>query len=243
MLDQDHLDQNRGIGKPMLLAFGLIVLGCLALLVDTEVTRLRQSDFLAGDFRRIIRLSEIFAHGFGIAVTIYLLWVLAPDRRKMIPRLAACAILPGILVQCIKLFVGRYRPGHFYPEFTDQVSTTWIGVVPNGQLNFEYVSQSFPSAHAATAVGFAIGLTWLFPKCRNLFVTLATLATLQRVMAGAHWLSDVCFGAAVSVIVCSIVFRFRAVNGAFCRLETQDRRLPELESQLAETNKHAGKAA
>lgn len=203
----------------MLAVLVLVALSALALQVDADVTSARHSKFLSGDFRRIITLSEIFAHGFGIAVVIYMLWVLAPDRRKWIPRLAVCAILPGVAVQGIKLFVARYRPGHYYPEFIDQVAQTWVGILPNGQLNFEYTSQSFPSAHAATAVGFAIGLTWLFPKCRNLFIGLAALAAFQRVFSGAHWLSDVLFGAAVSVAVCSIVFRSQRVDKAFCRLE------------------------
>jgi membrane-associated phospholipid phosphatase len=119
----------------------------------------------------------------------------------------------------LKLFIVRYRPAHFFPEYAQSLSETWIGVTPGGALNFEYVTQSFPSAHAATAVGLATGLIWMLPKCRNLFVGLALVASLQRIVAGAHWLSDVFAGAAVAVMVCGLIFHDRRMNMLFGKLE------------------------
>ncbi len=189
------------------------------MLFDVDITRNRRSNFIPGDLRRIVQLCEIFAHGFGIALVMYVVWVVAPAKRKWLPRLAACAILPGLVVQFVKLFVVRYRPAHFFPEYADQLSETWIGVMPGGQLNFEYVTQSFPSAHAATAVGLATGMIWLLPSCRKLFIVLAFLASIQRIVAGAHWLSDVFAGAAIAVIVCGFVFHNRQTNRLLTRIE------------------------
>ena len=244
----DLSEQKRTISTRNLtfVVAGLVLLGVLSLLVDVEITQRRRTDFLPGDFRRIIRFSEIFAHGFGVAVTIYLIWALVPEKRKWIPRLAACAILPGLSVQFVKLFVARYRPGHFFPEFADKVSDTWIGFMPSSQLNFEYVTQSFPSAHAATAVGFATGLVWMLPRGRHLFIGLAFLSSAQRIVAGAHWLSDVFFGAAISVFICGLIFRHRRLNQLFSNLENRQQSTTiEIAntSQEQETAKATSKAA
>ena len=217
-------DQANSAGKKhvFLAAAALVALACLALFFDVEITKHRSSDAIPGDLKRIVRLSEIFAHGFGIALAIYFVWALAPEKRRLLPRLAACAIFPGLVVQIIKLFVVRFRPAHFYPEFAQSMAETWVGVLPNGQLNFEYATQSFPSAHAATAVGMAVGLIWLLPSCRYLFITLAVLASGQRIMAGAHWISDVCAGAAVAAMICGWVFHDRNFNRLMSWIESTE---------------------
>ena len=59
---------------------------------------------------------------------------------------------------------------------------------------------SFPSGHTATAVGLAISLD-ADPRGRWLFAVFAALASLQRMTAGAHYLSDSLFGAALACLV------------------------------------------
>lgn len=220
-LGANHVPATRQIRNRSILlaAITLLLLSGAALLIDAEITRNRRSDFVSGDFRRIIQLSEVFAHGFGIAIALYLLWLLSPDRRKAIPRLATCVILPGLVVHVCKLLIARRRPGFYYPEFTDQIGDTWVGLLVNWRLNTEYVTQSFPSAHAATAIGMAVGLSWLFPQARYLFAGLGILSAFQRVVAGAHWTSDVLAGAAVGVLVCGFIFNSRGCNRFFARFE------------------------
>ena len=75
--------------------------------------------------------------------------------------------------------------------------------MPNG----EYIYESFPSAHAAGAIAMAIGLSWLFPRGKVIFFTLAFLASFQRISSGAHWASDVIAGASLAVVVCFLIFR------------------------------------
>ncbi len=200
-------------------AIALLMLAGLSLSVDAFITSLRSEDLISGDLRRIIRLSEIFAHGFGIAVVLYLLWLLAPDARRLIPRVAACAIVPGLVAQFVKAFVERRRPGYYWPDFADRISDTWVGIASQSNLNFEYVTQSFPSAHAATAVGLALGLSWRFPRGRAAFCGLAVLGAIQRIFAGAHWTSDVFAGAAIGVSVCGFLLYGRRLNAIFSRIE------------------------
>ena len=237
MVEEKQFQKNSQLHWPLIIS--MLCISIAALPFDAIITANRRSGFLAGDIRRIIQLSEIFGHGFGLAVVGYFIWVLAPAKRKFFPRLLACALLPGIVVHLIKTFVARRRPGFFYPEFTDNASETWMGILPDGFPNHEYLTQSFPSAHAATAFGLAIGLAWLLPRARYAFFLFALLAASQRVVFGAHWTSDVLVGSAVGIFVASLIFRIERVDRFFARLENRgqfvsasDRAAPEEISDL-----------
>lgn len=187
--------------------------------IDMFVAAGRRIEGIRGDLYRIIALSEFFAHGFGVVVVIAGMWVLTPQLRRMIPRMASCAILPGLMCQLIKLLVARKRPNSFPVHMADSATETWIGLFPNWELGSQYANQSFPSAHAATAIGMAIGLSWLFPRGRYMFWFLALLACVQRIVSGAHWMSDVFAGACIAIVICFFIFRQGVSGSAFRRLE------------------------
>lgn len=214
-----ELTSTKQRGLPWPLIISLLCLSVAALPFDAIITANRRTGVLAGDIRRIIQLSEIFGHGFGLAVVSYMIWILAPAKRRLFPRLIACSILPGLAVHLIKSVIARRRPGFYYPEFTDSASETWLGIAPGGFPNHEYLTQSFPSAHAATAFGLAIAMGWIFPKGRNSFFFFAFLAAIQRVVYGAHWASDVFVGSAVGIFVASAVFNIGKVDQMFAKFE------------------------
>lgn len=58
---------------------------------------------------------------------------------------------------------------------------------------------SFPSGHAALAFAVAAGMAILFPRFRWLFYAIATLTAVERVLEGAHYLSDCIAAAALGV--------------------------------------------
>ena len=191
---------------------GLMVIGVVIMPLDSVISSALQSTHLPGDIRRIIGLSEFFAHGFGVAVILISIWTLAPQWRRKLPRLAACAVMPGLVVQILKFSVARIRPLSYQdffsaasPVHADSAVDSWVGWFPlfNSQsgIPFGYAIQSFPSGHAAMAFGLAMGLTWLIPNGRGLFLTLASLAALQRVAFHAHWPSDVFVGIAIAVLI------------------------------------------
>ena len=68
--------------------------------------------------------------------------------------------------------------------------------------------QSFPSAHTATAVGLAIGLSWMYPRGRWLFAVFAALVACQRMQSCAHYLSDTLFGATVGFLVATVCIEY-----------------------------------
>ena len=172
---------------------------------DAWLTHPDRHAFLSGDLIRITRLCELFAHGFGVLVVAVGIYLLAPAARAVIPRILACAFWPGLVAHFLKLQFARIRPIHYLDAqsqaiFPSDHTATWLGWFHGYKLNSFYVNQSFPSAHTATVFGLAIGLSWAFPRGKYLFITIATLASIQRVVEFAHWPSDVLAGAAVGIL-------------------------------------------
>ena len=145
------------------------VLAALAAGFDIALLQLMHPEVLRGDARRILKLSEFFAHGMCVAVVLWATWVMAPYYRRHLLRLLMCVIWPPLVAHGIKTIVIRLRPTSYLDEFLvphypATNGETWRGVVFDGDWNFIYLSQSFPSAHTAMVVGFAVGMCWLYPK-------------------------------------------------------------------------------
>lgn len=212
----------------LLASIAFLVTGCFALAVDTSI---------ANFFRehqnwewKPIQITETFAHGSGVAfILISIVW-LAPDKIQYLPRLFTLSYGSGLLSNLGKLFVARHRPHSFdlsnsvfdsfkswFPFFNDGYAPTHLGEIEAKWSTM----QSFPSAHAATAIGLAVGLTFVFPKGRFYFYMLATLACLQRVVDRAHFPSDVLWGAALGMFISYLVISSRIWGDAFSRFEAR----------------------
>lgn len=184
----------------------LVVLAVAISPFDVTICNGLRLSKLPGDLRRTLQLSEAFAHSLTVGAIAWATWSLAPHLRRMLVRVLMCAFWPPLIVHLIKFIVRRRRPmGYVIPGNDDQLPVdivgTWHGISPWGHWNVAYPEQSFPSAHVALAVGLAIGLCWMLPRARWLFITLAVLASLQRVSAWAHWPSDVLAAAAIALLV------------------------------------------
>ncbi len=204
--DAARVDMKPGMRGYWLLTAGFLGLGLLAFQYDFLFANPDNLDELPGDLKRVFDLSEIFAHGFGIVLIAAGIWNLVPDKRRFVPRILCCAMLPAATVQLVKMFFARNRPVTFLQadlsvRFPTNISETWRGWMPSENFNLEYMTQSFPSGHTATVCGLAIGLSWVFPRGKILFFSVALLATMQRVTSLAHWSSDVCFGAAIAFMM------------------------------------------
>lgn len=215
----------------MMWAGALAIFSGVAVCVDTDVTRFCREGDLSGDLRRIVSLSEIFAHGFGIFICGSLIWTIAPQLRKFIPRFLCIAMLPGLAVNLFKMSVVRRRPSYYKRDFAELVSDTWLGFDLG---NAEYLTQSFPSAHTATAFGLALGLSWLIPRGKVMFFAFAILSSFQRIMAGSHWLSDVFAGAVIAFVVGGLLFQNFGLGHLLYRLENRKIGSGELGSKGAE---------
>jgi membrane-associated phospholipid phosphatase len=190
----------------------LAALSCAALWIDLAVAQFVAQHPLPGELRRLVRLSEVFAWGGTVALIIATAAVLNSRRWRVVLPLAVPAFGAGLLANGIKLFIARLRPS----AVTDieMVQSTFVGWLPmlhrDAARPHGHAIESFPSAHSATAVGLAIGLSALYPRGRWLFALFALLAMTQRIEAQAHYLSDVLAGAAIGCLFGAAVVAWRA---------------------------------
>ena len=211
------------------IAATLLIAGAISAAFDIQIAQSVRGGNLPGDVSRILDVSEFFAHGFGVMVIATAIWMMLPDQKRFVPRLLACAFGAGLMANAIKSMIGRFRPVTYANGFPDSIGDTFCGnflaYAPQQELAWSHPVQSFPSAHAATAFGLAICLSWLFPRGRFLFLFLAGLASAQRVVSLAHWTSDVFVGAAVGIVTAQVVLHSVFGNWVFSRIE---RRKPDL---------------
>ena len=100
--------------------------------------------------------------------------------------LAACTT--GIL----KVLIGRPRPM----------------MLSNTEFNnfiFDWAFNSMPSGHTAATFAGLVMVGMLAPKIKPITWTLAIIIGVSRVYIGAHWPSDVIFGAFIGMVAADIV--------------------------------------
>jgi membrane-associated phospholipid phosphatase len=216
-----------GVGLPSSRAYwcaALLGLAALpALACDVPVSQFVLSQHGREPFEALLQtLSrfEPFAHSIGVAIILTAVLVLDRARRRAVPRLVACAFGAGLLADVVKIIVHRSRPKEI-PDATSvwQTFHGWLPLFEDLRLATERTIQSFPSGHTATAAGLAIGLSWLYPRGTWFFVSLAVLASLQRVASAAHYPSDVCAAAAIACLVSAICLDPRLLGRFFSKLE------------------------
>jgi membrane-associated phospholipid phosphatase len=158
---------------------------------------------------------EFFGHGLGVAVLLIAIYQLDAAHHWAMPRVLACVLAAGGMADVLKMLVLRIRPCECAMD--GSVWTTfgqWLPVLGIGSPG-----QSFPSAHTATAAGFAAALIWMYPQGRILFSTLAILVGCQRMACGAHYLSDVLIGAATGCLMAQFLLKVGCVPTLFNKWE------------------------
>jgi len=196
-------------------AAGFFAAGLALFAVDLAVAQWARSKAAPGDLRKLVTLAEVFAHGAGVALIGLALFAMDRRRWPRACRVLACAYGAGLLANLGKLAFSRTRPHAFFERLSEgggeSIWATFNGVLPNltgvgGEHGYHSPLQSIPSAHAATAVGLAVALALTYRHAAGVFVLYATLAGLQRIEAGAHYPSDVAFGAVVGCLAGVLFF-------------------------------------
>ena len=154
---------------------------------------------MPGDLRRLMQFGEAFAHSLGCFVILgCLLWIDIKNRSKLW-RAIAFVIICSATANAAKYVIPRYRPYTFAGSFPESSWETFDS--PFTKSWFDETVRSFPSGHSATAAAMAIGLSYVYPRGRWLFLSLATLAIAQRLFSAAHYASDLAAG---FTITCSL---------------------------------------
>lgn len=192
----------------LLLAAVLVLAATAALSVDVDMSRHVLKKGAPKLLRDSVQMAEAFGHGVGVFMILGAAFALAPANRRDLPHVAIAAYGAGLAANGIKLLVSRCRPRD-YAFLTDTVWDTFGSSAATVHASSSSL-QSFPSAHSATAAALAVALIWAFPRGKWPFAIFAALACMQRVVSGAHFLSDAFLGASLGAAFAASYLALRA---------------------------------
>jgi membrane-associated phospholipid phosphatase len=109
--------------------------------------------------------------------------------------LLAAVALSGLANDLVKVLVGRSRPELLISQ----------GVYGFKPFTNQYYYASFPSGHANTIAALCYGLGVVTGRFRHILLGIALAVMASRVILGAHFPSDVLFGAYLGVVVTELI--------------------------------------
>lgn len=171
---------------------------------------------LGGDIRRELEAIQQYGQGVSSCLIALVIWLQDPRQRRRLADWLAAVLVCGVIVNAMKMLVGRPRP-----QFDDP----WRFLGPFGQYPigrnmgvhhawefWEDISSrlwSMPSSHTAYACIMAVFIGTVYPRLRGLALAVALLVGLGRVITTAHYPTDVIVGAALGLIVGRLAVRGR----------------------------------
>jgi membrane-associated phospholipid phosphatase len=191
--------------RPMLFWLGLSLLaaGCLAFAVDRRAAHFFH-DELHQRWAAIVHRTTDWAkgsHWLVIACLAYgASWLLArlwgPMDSLLLMRRTSLAflvslVIGSIILHSIKVVLGRRRP-------RDELELGLYGFRP---FHFDLQYDSFPSGHALTIFCVATAMTGAEPQLTWLWVVVAVYLAMTRALLNSHYLSDICVGAGIAILV------------------------------------------
>lgn len=138
----------------------------------------------------------------GLALGFLLILAADPDTRKPWARILlyvciSCAI--AIVVgEGLKYLLARHRPVMLFENNLYGLS----------YLSSEWESNSTPSGHTLRAFSILTALSLRFRRLTAVFITLAVLIALSRVVVTDHYPSDILFGAFIGVFSALWTYRY-----------------------------------
>jgi membrane-associated phospholipid phosphatase len=139
-------------------------------------------------------------------------WLLAGSAVALVERawrrgalIAGSATLAGLAGEVLKLLIRRERPGL-------HEGVSWFRPWSAGAWSTSGLAT--PSSHAIVAFGAAWILCRLYPGATPVWLFLATGCAVTRVIAGAHFVSDVVLSAVAAYAVVWLIWRSRWGGGA-----------------------------
>lgn len=154
------------------------------------------------DIARELMMLEQWGQWICSVLVILAVGMLDPRGRRRALAIALGCLCTVLLTYLLKDLCGRSRPLVFHDG-----SWHWGGPA----MGFVQGSSwgSFPSAHTTGAFALSVGLSWFYPRARGLFMGLAIITMVQRVLHSAHFLSDVLAGMGIAVLMTRWTFRLK----------------------------------
>ena len=202
----------------------MVLMGFLCLPFDLPIAKAMLSGVTPGELRGIFARGEVFGHAYGMVAIAFTIYLLSPKNRSAVPRLILNCVVAGLTADLLKVAVWRIRPRS--DQLLEVNSDTFLGTIfTNTDWTWAQLidsnRHSFPSAHTAVAVAFAISLAKLFPEGRWWFALLALVCALNRIDGGAHFPSDVFWGAAVGIATTAFCAQSRGISRLLNRWESK----------------------
>lgn len=127
-----------------------------------------------------------------------------PDRGPRAVMVILAPVLAGLLAEILKRTIGRGRP----PEMPVMTAADPLPAAPSLAYHYKPFLSGWtddsnlgiPSSHTAVAFGALVMLGLMHRGARPVVWLLAAGCGLSRLLAGAHWLSDVYAGAAIGAL-------------------------------------------
>lgn len=107
-----------------------------------------------------------------------------------------CSVLSAsIVAKILKVVIGRARP-IFYEA---------LGMTGFYPFHNDWAFNSMPSGHTVASFAGLVMLGMLAPRIKPFTWSLAILIGMSRVAIGAHWPTDVIFGAFIGMVMADLV--------------------------------------
>ncbi|MCA9298496.1 MAG: phosphatase PAP2 family protein [Phycisphaerales bacterium] len=177
---------------------------------DQSIARSVRGVHLGGDIRRELEVLQQFGSISFLVLAILVFVCLQPRRWRRSIDWASAAAVTGVVALVLKILLGRPRPklmDHYGPTsllgpFHAHPFGPEEGIHRSWHLWAAHVSDlwSFPSSHTSAAAAMAVGMVAIDRRLRPFAVSMVVLVGTSRVVLGAHYPSDVVFGACVGLI-------------------------------------------
>jgi len=115
--------------------------------------------------------------------------------------LPVLVVLPSVIIAACLTSPLKYLIGRMRPVFFDGLGQT--GFSP---MNSDWAFNSMPSGHAAASFAALVALGLCAPKLKPYTWCAAVLIAVSRICVGAHWPSDVIFGAFIGMSAADLAF-------------------------------------
>ncbi|MCX5760048.1 MAG: phosphatase PAP2 family protein [Gemmatimonadetes bacterium] len=189
-MNESHPQWGGGTAQRTMWLVGCVLLfGAVPMLADKWVfDHAHYKNVYDQDWARLLRVMG-FAPTWGIGALAMWLHERPADAARAASRawyLVTAPIAGGLLAEILKLLLRRQRP---------EVNDGFYGFRPWSDHPFSTGGLAWPSSHTMVAFAAATAMARLFPRARWVWYALAAGCGVTRILAHAHFLSDVTLGA------------------------------------------------